>query len=223
MSSAQAPAEAVQRLDSLYEFERAPVTEDKLEPGSYFAGLFAGEHVAATEFVIGALLVSFGAQRHGHRLRPAARQPPRRPVVDVRLRADRRRHAAHAVLVLAAHRRSRRHAPLQPLQRSPLLHPGRGDDHRLRLRGAPAVRHPRADRLGAPGPAVRRPRPLRGRRSRHARDPRLQAPRAVRGRLLAVDVRDVRRGGGRGAARRSPRCCRTGGSTASPTCGRSRT
>jgi NCS1 family nucleobase:cation symporter-1 len=51
----------VQRLDRLYEFERAPVTEDKLEPGSYFAGLFAGEHVAATEFVIGALLVSFGA------------------------------------------------------------------------------------------------------------------------------------------------------------------
>jgi NCS1 family nucleobase:cation symporter-1 len=61
MSSAPAPAEVVQRLDRLYEFERAPVSEDKLEPGSYFAGLFAGEHVAATEFVIGALLVSFGA------------------------------------------------------------------------------------------------------------------------------------------------------------------
>jgi cytosine permease len=51
----------VKRLDGLYEFERAPVTEDKLQPGSYFAGLFAGEHVAATEFVIGALLVNFGA------------------------------------------------------------------------------------------------------------------------------------------------------------------
>jgi NCS1 family nucleobase:cation symporter-1 len=51
----------VERLDGLYEFERAPVTEDRLEPPSYFAGLFAGEHVAATEFVIGALLVSFGA------------------------------------------------------------------------------------------------------------------------------------------------------------------
>jgi NCS1 family nucleobase:cation symporter-1 len=62
MAVAQAPAgDAVGRLDSLYEFERAPVTRDKLEPGSYFAGLFAGEHVAATEFVIGALLVSFGA------------------------------------------------------------------------------------------------------------------------------------------------------------------
>jgi NCS1 family nucleobase:cation symporter-1 len=61
MSSAEATGDVVKRLDSLYEFERAPVTADKLQPGSYFAGLFAGEHVAATEFVIGALLVSFGA------------------------------------------------------------------------------------------------------------------------------------------------------------------
>jgi cytosine permease len=51
----------VEKLDELYEFERAPVTADHLQPGSYFAGLFSGEHVAATEFVIGALLVSFGA------------------------------------------------------------------------------------------------------------------------------------------------------------------
>src|SRR5512136_64367 len=61
MSSTEATGDVVRRLDSLYEFERAPVTEDRLEPPSYFAGLFAGEHVAATEFVIGALLVSFGA------------------------------------------------------------------------------------------------------------------------------------------------------------------
>jgi cytosine permease len=61
MGTAAATADVVGRLDSLYEFERAPVTPDKLQPGSYFAGLFAGEHVAATEFVIGALLVSFGA------------------------------------------------------------------------------------------------------------------------------------------------------------------
>jgi cytosine permease len=59
--SASAGSDVVHRLDSLYEFERAPVTADRLQPGSYFAGLFAGEHVAATEFVIGALLVSFGA------------------------------------------------------------------------------------------------------------------------------------------------------------------
>jgi NCS1 family nucleobase:cation symporter-1 len=62
MTSTEAvPGDAVGRLDSLYEFERAPVTPDRFEPGSYFAGLFSGEHVAATEFVIGALLVSFGA------------------------------------------------------------------------------------------------------------------------------------------------------------------
>jgi NCS1 family nucleobase:cation symporter-1 len=61
MSTPATTSEVVQKLDSLYEFERAPVTRDRLQPGSYFAGLFAGEHVAATEFVIGALLVSFGA------------------------------------------------------------------------------------------------------------------------------------------------------------------
>src|SRR5512142_2779895 len=61
MGSAATAGDVVERLDSLYEFERAPVTPDRLQPGSYFAGLFAGEHVAATEFVIGALLVSFGA------------------------------------------------------------------------------------------------------------------------------------------------------------------
>lgn len=49
------------RLDKLYEFERAPVTPDRLHDGRYFAGLFAGEHVAATEFVIGALFVQWGA------------------------------------------------------------------------------------------------------------------------------------------------------------------
>ncbi len=49
------------RLDQLNEFDRQPVTDDKLYGGSYFAGSFAGEHVAATEFVIGALFVQFGA------------------------------------------------------------------------------------------------------------------------------------------------------------------
>jgi cytosine permease len=61
VTGAQAPADVTTKLDALYEFERAPVSEDRLQPASYFAGLFAGEHVAATEFVIGALLVSFGA------------------------------------------------------------------------------------------------------------------------------------------------------------------
>ena len=61
MSSPTGGSEVVRRLDTLYEFERAPVSEDRLEPPSYFAGVFSGEHVAATEFVIGALLVSFGA------------------------------------------------------------------------------------------------------------------------------------------------------------------
>ncbi|MBI4582836.1 MAG: nucleoside transporter [Planctomycetes bacterium] len=49
------------RLDHLYEFEREPVAGDQLQPGRHFAGLFAGEHVGATEFVIGALFISWGA------------------------------------------------------------------------------------------------------------------------------------------------------------------
>ena len=53
-------SEAIKRLDQLYEFDRQPVTPDKLLGGSYFAGSYAGEHVAATEFVIGAMFVNWG-------------------------------------------------------------------------------------------------------------------------------------------------------------------
>ena len=52
----------LRRLDQLNEFERQPVSPDELKSGRYFAGAFAGEHIAATEFVIGALFVSFGAR-----------------------------------------------------------------------------------------------------------------------------------------------------------------
>jgi cytosine permease len=48
------------RLDKLYEFDREPVSGNKLQSGAKFAGLFAGEHVAATEFVIGAFFVLHG-------------------------------------------------------------------------------------------------------------------------------------------------------------------
>ena len=50
-----------ERVDKLYEFERAPVTEDRLQSGKHFAALFGGEHVAGTEFIIGAAFISFGA------------------------------------------------------------------------------------------------------------------------------------------------------------------
>jgi len=61
LSSSQTTSTLASRLDKLYEFEREPVTPDKLHDGRYFAGLFAGEHVAATEFVIGASFVQWGA------------------------------------------------------------------------------------------------------------------------------------------------------------------
>lgn len=52
---------AVAHLDALYEFDREPVTEDRLVGPGHFAGAFAGEHVAATEFVIGVMFVNWGA------------------------------------------------------------------------------------------------------------------------------------------------------------------
>jgi cytosine permease len=48
------------RLDSMYEFDREPVTENKLSGWGNFIGMFAGEHVAGTEFVIGPLFVAHG-------------------------------------------------------------------------------------------------------------------------------------------------------------------
>jgi cytosine permease len=48
------------RMDLLNEFDRVPVSSDKFQSGARFAGLFAGEHVAATEFVIGAFFVLHG-------------------------------------------------------------------------------------------------------------------------------------------------------------------
>jgi len=49
----------------LYGFERAPVTRDRLKTGRHLAAVFAGEHVAGTEFVIGALFISWGVGPKG--------------------------------------------------------------------------------------------------------------------------------------------------------------
>lgn len=48
------------RMDQLNEFDREPVSESRLQGAGKFVGLFAGEHVAATEFVIGAFFVIHG-------------------------------------------------------------------------------------------------------------------------------------------------------------------
>jgi NCS1 family nucleobase:cation symporter-1 len=44
-----------------FDEEQLPIAKNKLHGGKHFAGLYAGEHVAATEFVIGATFVSLGA------------------------------------------------------------------------------------------------------------------------------------------------------------------
>lgn len=48
------------KLDSLYEFDREPVSSNKLQGIGNFLGMYAGEHVAGTEFVIGMLFVAHG-------------------------------------------------------------------------------------------------------------------------------------------------------------------
>ncbi|MFC2089886.1 purine-cytosine permease family protein [Bacteroidota bacterium] len=57
MSSTQTIAK---RLDALYEFDREPVTKNMLQGIGNFLGMYAGEHVAGTEFVIGMLFVAHG-------------------------------------------------------------------------------------------------------------------------------------------------------------------
>ncbi|WP_394171866.1 nucleoside transporter [Thalassotalea litorea] len=47
-------------MSTAEEFETQPITPDKLQGGKTFAASYAGEHVAGTEFVIGALFVSWG-------------------------------------------------------------------------------------------------------------------------------------------------------------------
>jgi cytosine permease len=49
-----------EKLDALYEFDREPVSEKKLQGRANFMGLYAGEHVAGTEFIIGPLFLTHG-------------------------------------------------------------------------------------------------------------------------------------------------------------------
>ncbi|MDP2983000.1 MAG: hypothetical protein Q8O92_06710 [Candidatus Latescibacter sp.] len=58
--SAPEKTTVTERLDALYEFDREPVTEAKLQGAGSFIGMYAGEHVAGTEFIIGPLFVAHG-------------------------------------------------------------------------------------------------------------------------------------------------------------------
>jgi purine-cytosine permease-like protein len=55
-------SQIVSKMDQLYEYDREAVSQNKLKPWTQFAGLFAGEHVAGTEFVIGAFFVLHGVR-----------------------------------------------------------------------------------------------------------------------------------------------------------------
>ena len=47
-------------MSDAQEFERSPVQPEQLQPARHFAASYSGEHVAGTEFVIGALFVAWG-------------------------------------------------------------------------------------------------------------------------------------------------------------------
>ncbi len=51
----------VKKLESVNEFEREPVPQNKLKSWKSFVGTYAGEHTAGTEFVLGPLFVAHGA------------------------------------------------------------------------------------------------------------------------------------------------------------------
>lgn len=55
-----AKSSVIERLDALYEYDREPVSEKKLHGWKTFIAMFAGEHVAGTEFVLGPLMVMHG-------------------------------------------------------------------------------------------------------------------------------------------------------------------
>lgn len=61
-SSATVPEKStlVERLDALYEYDREPVSKKNLHGWKTFIAMFAGEHVAGTEFVLGPLMVMHG-------------------------------------------------------------------------------------------------------------------------------------------------------------------
>lgn len=50
----------VAKLDSVNEYERQPIPPSKLKNLRSFIGMYAGEHTAGTEFVIGPLFVAHG-------------------------------------------------------------------------------------------------------------------------------------------------------------------
>ena len=53
---------SIQSIIASLDGEQLPVAKHKLHNWKHFAGLYAGEHVAATEFVIGATFVALGAK-----------------------------------------------------------------------------------------------------------------------------------------------------------------
>ena len=118
------------RLDKLYEFDREPVTEDRLHNGGRFAAVFSGEHVAGTEFVIGAFFVLHGVNAFdllvglliGNLLAVLSWTFVCAPIATS--------STVDALLVFTENRRAWRDGIIQSRQCDSLLHPGGRHDFR---------------------------------------------------------------------------------------------
>ena len=102
------PAEGVEAsgLSAEDEFEREPVPERARLGSLSFVGMYAGEHCAGTELMIGPLFVASGVGGLRRGRRPDRRQPAGRALVAARDRADRDARAADALLPARAHLRA---------------------------------------------------------------------------------------------------------------------
>ena len=153
------------------EYERRRVPEKALKGPAAFWGMYAGEHTAGTEFMIGPLFVAWGADAAslifglliGNLL---AVLTWRYLTTD-----DRLQRTAHALLQARADRRPLPREALQPRQRPALLLPGRRDDHRLG--------HGRRGRSSRPARSRCPPSPTRCRPARPGSSPAWRSARSM--------------------------------------------
>jgi len=126
------------------EFEREPVPGKALKGASAFWGMYAGEHTAGTEFMIGPLFVAW-ARAPSTSSSACCSATSSQSDLAVPHRRDRHPPPADALLPARAHHRTKPRHALQFLQRRPVLFPRRGDGDRVRHGGGCAVRRPHPD------------------------------------------------------------------------------
>jgi hypothetical protein len=112
-------------MDQLYEYDREPIPTEKFQPGRYYAGLLAGEHVAGTEFVIEPFRF---ARCQARFVLGLFLKSPGCPFLDLYLCPNCDGHSPYLVLVPPKDCRSRINPHLQHRQWGLVLYSCRSDD-----------------------------------------------------------------------------------------------